>query len=404
MTGIRVLYVIGQLERGGAEQHLVRLVPALREHGIAGEVFVFQGGGPLESVLREAGVPVHVGVNPPPANAGVAVKPGRAARLRRLLSVVLRLRRVLRRLRPHVVHYFLPESYVVGATCALLSIRAKHVMSRRSLNRYQQGRPLIRLAERILHRHMDLVLGNSQAVVRDLLAEGVPPERVGLIYNGVEIPEENTPAARREARAALGLEEDEFVGLTVANLIAYKGHADLLEALSIVRDSMPPRWRWLMVGRDDGCLAGLQARAEQLGVADRIVWAGEQASVATYYRAADLLVHPSHQEGLSNAILEAMSHGLPVVATDVGGNRELLGQGAAATLVPVATPSGIGSVLAKIAADAALRSALGTHARLRIERSFNWSALLREYCDIYKALCAEGTGVQDCNKQAEGQQ
>ena len=99
-------------------------------------------------------------------------------------------------------------------------------MSWRSLSDYQQKWPIVARLERMLHRRMDALVGNSRAVVAQLISEGVPESKVRLIYNGIEASEPLPP--RPEARQELGLDENALVGVVVANFIHYKGHQDLI--------------------------------------------------------------------------------------------------------------------------------------------------------------------------------
>ena len=137
-------------------------------------------------------------------------------------------------------------------------------MSRRSLSHYRQRHPLLGRIEPILHRYMDVVIGNSRAVVEELATERIPGDKLRLIYNGVEtsiaLPE------RREARRTLGIDQEAIVGIVIANLIFYKGHTDLIEGLARVAGSPPTGWRVFCAGRDQGLQATLEALAQARGL------------------------------------------------------------------------------------------------------------------------------------------
>ncbi|MCP5151352.1 MAG: glycosyltransferase, partial [Chromatiales bacterium] len=219
-----MLVVIGGLEVGGAERHLATVLPRLARRGIECEVYVLGRRGALAPTLEAGGV----AVGGPPLGEMV----GRWPRtMRRPLLLVLAVAGLLARLRrrpPSVVHFFLPEAYLLGGLACLLAPRPRRVMSRRSLNHYQQRHPVLARLERWLHRRMDAVLANSEAVRADLLGEGVPAARLHLVRNGV--PTDDPPCSRAEARARLGLDAAAWILVCVANLIPYKGHADLLDA------------------------------------------------------------------------------------------------------------------------------------------------------------------------------
>ena len=133
--------------------------------------------------------------------------------------------------------------------------------------------------------------------------------------------------------------------VVVANLIAYKGHSDLLEALAKANSRLPSGWRLFVAGRDDGAGATLKSWAEALGIGDNTIWAGERSDPDNVYAAADLFVLPSHEEGFSNSLIEAMGYGLPVIATAVGGNLDAVQSGDSGVLVPVRTPEALGEAI-----------------------------------------------------------
>ena len=295
--------------------------------------------------------------------------------------------------RPDVVHFFLPAAYLVGGIASLGAPVRRRVMSRRSLNDYQRDHPALARLERLLHRRMDAVLGNAQAVVDQLRQEGAPAARLGLIYNGID------PASaadrRGEVRGRLGIAEDSLVAVLVANLIAYKGHADLLRGLAAERARLPPGWTLLCVGRDDGIGAELRALARHLGVAEQVRWLGQRDDASALLAAADIGILCSHQEGFSNAILEGMAAGLPMLVTDVGGNAEAVVDGETGLVVPAHDPAHLGAALASLAGDPARRRAMGAAGRRRVSEHFSLDACVAAYERLYEGLLtAPGRPVQ----------
>ena len=368
----RVLLVIGQLDIGGTERHVAQVAPALRARGVDLSVFALKPGGALLGVLAAAGVPV-------------LVHETRRAGARGLVQAAWRLRCVARAMRPDIVHFFLPAAYLVGA-CATAFMSARGVMSRRSLACYQQRYPGVRWLERRLHRRMAAVLANSRAVARELRDEGVPPSRLGVIYNGVA---DRTAGHRREtARTALGIGPQALVLVTIANLIPYKGHADLLDALAQARDAMPVDWCLLLVGRDDGIGPALRAQATRLGIAEHVVWCGAVDDVGQYLAAADIGVLVSHEEGFSNAVLEGMAAGLPMIVSEVGGNAEAVIDGVCGRVVPARDPVALASALSELATSSARRERWGQAARTRALRHFTVETCVERYHALYSNVLA----------------
>ena len=372
----RVLVVTKRLGVGGAERHLAQVLPELRAKGIDVALFVLERGGELEANLAATGVTIE-GVSPNGSRWRDLVRAGRA------------LARCIRRWQPDLVHFFLPEAYLVGSAVAMVVGYRRCVMSRRSLSHYQQGRPWFARLERLMHRRTLALLGNSLAVVEELIAESGDASKVGLIHNGVEIPT-MSGEARERARDRLGLDDGAFVMVVVANLIPYKGHADLVAALAGIAHRLPKAWYLLLVGRDEGVGAGLRTQAASHGIAEHIVFLGECKNVEEPLQAADLALLVSHQEGFSNALLEAMAHGLAVIATAIGGNCDAIDDGSSGRLVPVQAPARLGEAILELSRDADLRQQLGAAARERAVACFSQSACIEHYLRLYRGFAELG--------------
>ena len=258
-----LLVVVPSLEVGGTEHHLCQVLPHLVRRGWAPTVYTTRAKGPLAAQLEATGVRV---IGPPLARALARRGPVRTTALRAISAV--RLTALIWRMPPGIVHFFLPGAYLLGGLCALTRRRHRLVMSRRSLNYYQAQHPVLTYVEHRLHRRMTVILGNSRAVTEQLIHdEDVPANKVQLIYNGIQsLPfEQSRPA--RETRAILNIGPRALVLVIVANLMPYKGHADLLEALRKVSRSLPEDWVLLCAGRKSSAFAALSAQAARAGLA-----------------------------------------------------------------------------------------------------------------------------------------
>jgi glycosyltransferase involved in cell wall biosynthesis len=207
---------------------------------------------------------------------------------------------------PRIVHFFLPAAYLVGAPVALLSRVPIRILSRRSLNNYQRY-AVIRAIERCWHRAMHAVLGNSRGVIDQLKMEEVAPDCLGLIYNGIDDRRFARGETREASRARIDLPPNAMVMSVVANLIPYKGHRDLIDALAYAAPRMPAGWRLLVVGRDDGIGPVLREQTQRHGLEENIIFLGSRDDITTILTASDMSILCSHEEGFSNAILEAMA-------------------------------------------------------------------------------------------------
>ncbi|MBR0704331.1 glycosyltransferase [Bradyrhizobium diazoefficiens] len=376
-----VIFTIGTLEIGGTELHLASVAAELVSRGWNISIYSLAGEGPLARSLTERGVII---ICPP------IKRDGRPAplivRFIRFAIVSGHLFTVLVRRRHAIVHCFLPMAYLTTAPMALLAGVRIRVMSRRSLNHYQAKYPLLRVLERRLHGHMAAILGNSRRVLGDLLEEGVDKRRLGLIYNGVDLKRVTSKATRDETRGALGISADALVMIVVANLIPYKGHLDLINALGRAEPSLPRDWQLLIVGRDDGAGAAIRALAAKLGIGDHIRFLGSRSDVPDLIAASDLGVLPSHEEGFSNAVIEQMGAGLCVIATDVGGNSEAILDRKTGVIVPPRDIDALSKAIGQLAVDSALRSRLGSAARARVQSNFTMDACVAGYESLYRGL------------------
>ncbi len=372
----RVLVVAPRLNAGGAEIHLSRVLPPLRRAGLDISLFATSRGGRLEQGLVAAGVPI-LGAQ----NAG--------AHPLLSLRTAYGLRREIRQARPDILHFFMPEPYLVGSLAAAGLGGMIKIMSRRSLSVYQGNHPILAKVEHRLHRSVDALIGNSSAVAAQLIAECGDARKVGIIHNGIELPAAPEPQARKARRREFDIPEDAFVIASVANLIPYKGHADLLAALAGVRGRLRGPWRLMVIGRDEGIGRDLRVQAETLGIGTNVLWLGERSNPQELLGAADLGVLPSHQEGFSNSLIEKMAQGLAVVATRVGGNIDAIVDGESGRLVPVAEPAVLGDAIATLYEDPGLRARMGAAARGRVERFFTLEACVRRYLNLYIGIAAD---------------
>jgi glycosyltransferase involved in cell wall biosynthesis len=369
----KILVVIGQLDRGGCERHVQEMTIALNQRGFECAVFAFRQGGELQESLEKSGVRV---LSP-------------AHRSRGWLGVCRTAHCLwsnLSRERPDILHFFLPEAYLLGGLVSFAAPSCIRLMSRRSLNHYQRKRWYARPLERFLHMRMDGVLANSQAVNRDLAAEGIPEGIRHVIYNGVRTLPAPGDARKINARRLLRVGEDQLVMVMVANLLPYKGHGDVLEALRSVRSRLPESWLVIMIGADRGLASDLKSTVAQFGLERHVRWEGVVTDVFPYLEAADLALNASHEEGFSNAVLEAMAAGLPQIVTNAGGNPEAITNGDHGLVVEPADPAGLGEAIASLANDAQKRLAMGRAARERARESFSVEATVSSYATLYTSL------------------
>ena len=377
-AGHRLLVVTESFGVGGTESHLIRTLPRLVEYGWSVATFCLTERGERAEQVEAVGVEVS-------AAPRLAGRKGSFLRYPAHVAFATnKLYWLMRRWRPQIAHFYLPGPYLIGANVAIAARTPIKIMSRRSLSDYQRNWPLVARLERRLHARMDAVIGNSRAVVRQLIDEGIPEDKVRLIYNGIEV----SPVLpdRREARQSFGLDDDTLVGVVIANLIPYKGHRELIGTLSHVERELPGPWRILLVGRDQGIQSELEALATRCGVSHRIRFLGQRSDIPTLLAASDFGILTSHEEGFSNVILESMAAGVAMIVTNVGGNAEAVIHNETGLVVPPRDPKAIGDAIVKLARDPEQRRRFDAAARKRVEKEFSIEKCIKAHADLYEEM------------------
>ncbi|MEM1115119.1 MAG: glycosyltransferase family 4 protein [Bacteroidota bacterium] len=214
-----------------------------------------------------------------------------------------------------------------------------------------------------LGRVVDRFLTVSGFIRGQVLAGGIAPDRVDVVYNGVELPE-STPAPRRDRTdvPVLGI---------CGQIGAWKGHEDLLDALGHVAGQGVPFELRIYGSGDDAYVAALRERADARGIADRVRWMGFERDQDRMYADLDLLAMPSRfDEPFGLTLAEAGVRGVPAVATHVGGIPEVVADGETGLLVPRHDPEALAQALATVLQDPDRRHALGRAAQERVRASF----------------------------------
>lgn len=376
MRPTRVLYVIGSLDRGGAERQLVDLLGHIDRDRFEPAVVCLATAGAQAAAVEALGIPVRVA-----GYEGFRIKRHPV----RTLSALSRLRRAIAEFRPDVVHGLLFWAYVLGAFAARSAGVPVVVASRLSLGHFRSAlSPRVLALEAAANRRTDVFVANSEAVRQDAIrGEGLPPERVRVIHNGVDLPRFEG-MSRAEARERLGVPQDAVLMVVVANLIHYKGHGVLLDAFHNLRQRDPlARVALLGDGPERGALV---SRVASLGLGDSVRFVGSTPEVPTWLAAADLLVHPSFEEGFCNAVLEAMAVGRAVVATKVGGVPEAVIDGRTGWLVPPRDAAALAEAMAGALASPERLASTGEAGRQRVLERFSMAANVEAHELLYKEL------------------
>ncbi len=382
-----VRIVIGSLDIGGTETHLFRILPRLKSDKLSPVVITLTHRGQLADGLQSLGVPVYG----PPQIVRVTQRIPYLRRVIGPVSTILYLISRFVRTPASVTCFYLPSSYFLGMIAAFLTgTTGKTLMFRRSLNVYQDNWPFIRSLEPLLHKLTHAIAGNSQAVIRQLRdEEGVPSHKLTLIYNGIDIPADTDISGRAGTRNNLGIAEDVIVLSIVANLIPYKGHADLLAALSRISDKIGHHWILLCVGSGIEQRKDLTDLVKQYDLSDKVRWLGQRQDVSDILCASDIGLLVSHHEGFSNSVLEGMAAGLPMIVTAVGGNPEAIIDQECGLVVPPRDPVALAKAILYLANNLETARKYGAAARERVRLIFSMDSCLASYRQLLDKMMSE---------------
>ncbi len=291
---------------------------------------------------------------------------------------IARLVRFIRANRIALVHAQDLYTNVVGTVAARIA-GVPSIVTRVDLNHNVRG--YRREVLSLVSRAADRVLVNALCIRELAIREGVEPDRVAVVRNGVDpaaLDAASAPAPDAPAPGPGGI-------VCVANMHhPVKGQTDLIMAMKEVARIRPDA-RLVLVG--DGVRRPLLERsARHLGIADRCHFVGHRFDVPAIVARAAMSVSPSHAEGISNAILEAMVLRLPVVATAVGGSPELVREGVNGFLVPPGAPAALARRILDLLASAELRKRMGAKGRRIAEREFGVAQMRASYDALYEDL------------------
>lgn len=369
---IRVAIFAPLLCTGGTQRHLQQVLGLLDRRRFDPCVFTLKPGGEIEAVLRGAGVRVR------------CLRVGARLGAPGSLLAMLRTARRLRREAVDIVHGYQWRPALVGALIGRLARVPLLLASKRSLTGDDSR---ARHAWRRIARQVDAVLVNAEALRREGEAQGMRARWV-LLRNGIDADEFRVGPPDRNARCALGLDPDRPVVGTVGRLERRKGQDLLIEALARLAGAPGgPRPQGLLVG-DGPARTLLCEQAQRLGVAGDVRFLGNVADVRPALAAMDVFVLPSREEGMSNALLEAMAAERPVVATSVGGNGEVVTHEESGMLVPVNDVPAIAGAVAALLRDRSWAARIARTAREDVTRRYGARARVAELEELYRTRLA----------------
>lgn len=363
--------MIPTLDRGGAEKQLALLACGLRKSEFEVHVCTLTREGPLAQALLDAGVPIH------------------SIRKRGKLDpfALSRLTSLMRRLKPDLVHTWIFAANAYGRAAAIRAKVRVIVGGERCVDPWKNA---IELAiDRYLAKRSRCIVTNSSGV-RDFYArQGVVAEKFEIIPNGVAAANPKMSAARSRANWADELDipaSAKWVG-AIGRLWPQKRIKDVIWAMDIIkvtRDDV-----YLLIVGDGPERKKLERYVWQTQMEDRVRVLGERRDVPALLPHLSVSVLASGYEGQSNTIMESMAAGLPIVASDIPGNRDLVVEGETGYFFPVGDRGEFSRCLHRVLSDDALAKRLGEQGAKRMREEFSIEQMISRHADLYRKLLAE---------------
>jgi len=366
---IRLLNIITTFQIGGTERQVVNLALRFNASRFDLHLACLRNVGELRQELT------HLDVPRPVFGIGPFHSP-------RTLWQAIRLGMYVRRNRIQIVHTygFYPNIFAVaaariaGAPIVVASIR----------DRGDILTPMQRLIQKWVCRLADCVLVNAEAIRDTLIEQGYKPHNIVVIRNGIALSGicagENRPALRQE----LHLPPSAPLVFVFSRLNQMKGLAYFLETVALLAPRFPDV-RFLIVG-DGAAREELEAHSSRLGLRELVTFTGFRTDVPDLLRETAVSVLPSLSEGFSNSLLESMAAGVPMVATNVGGNPELIEHAVSGLLVPVRDSAALASAIASLLEDPEMAARIGKAGARRVTELFSMDRSVGEVERLYERL------------------
>ena len=284
-----------------------------------------------------------------------------------------------------IIQTFGLRADTVGRIIAKLSRIPVIISSIRSPDPWRK--PWHTALDRLTAPLVTLYISNSDAGKESRIKrEKFPPEKIKVIHNAIELNHiKLSESEKNDLKNQIGIfPKDSPIVLTIANLRNMKGHKDIVDSIIKIKEELPDI-KFIFVGRDDSNGDILQY-AQDRDVDKYILFEGYQEDVSKYYNIADMFLLPSYWEGCPASILEAMSYGLPVIATDVGGIPEVIKNHETGLLINSGHPNEISDAIIKLKNDEHLKNTIIKNQENELEKRFNIEIMVKEISETYISL------------------
>lgn len=364
----KIVYITGSLNLAGAERQLLNLIHAL--HAVVPLIYVICFKmGPLRDEYLSAGAKV------------IFIDKGQGSFFSKVLKVWKELRSTINQIQPDLVHSQLPQTNILSCF-ALWNFSVPLIVSERGMGR---TRPLWEKSLRYFaYRRPDAFITNSLSIKERIVnREKISRCKITVIKNCINMPQSHQNS-RENLLKELKLVANSIILVSVGGLRAVKGYQYLLNSFARVSATCPDLY--LVIAGEGPERDVLENTIHKLNLSRRVYLIGRRNDIPSILAASDIFVSSSISEGQSNAILEAMASGLPVIATDVGGTPEILSDGTTGVLVTSQDINELSSVLKEMYFDIDRRALLGSNAKMEVLEKYTLQASSRAHCDLYGRL------------------
>ena len=367
----RIVLMIPTLDRSGAEKQFTLLATRIPRDEFDVSAIALTRGGPYADDLRAAGIPLTI------IGKQSKFDPFSFARLRS----------ALKRFQPQILHTWLFAANSYGRLCAGAVPGVKIVVSERCVDSWKAGWQ--HWLDRRLIGQTDRLVGNSSSVVEFYREAGIPVEKLVCIPNGIDAPDlpQDDRSKRQAILQSLNLPPDAYVAGYVGRLAKQKRVEDLIWSVETLRQ-IRPKLVLVIVG-DGPERERLESFARDVGCQAHVRFVGHQEETARWLDLFDVFCLASSFEGMSNSVMEAMSRGKPVIASDIPANRELVVQSETGFLPKLADTVGFMQFLRRLIDEPGLGARLGQAGRDRIQSSFSVSRMVDSYVGVYRSLLTD---------------
>ena len=361
---IKVLHLVTSLEVGGAQHGMLLGLPRFDSDQYEHIVCSIMDRMQMASQFREAGVEVR--------SLGLSRKTD--------IGVVLRLRALLKEIRPDVLHTYLLHGNILGRLIGRLVGVPVIIGSERTIG---QARKWGRLATRLTNPLTDAVEVNSEiggrAIERDL---GVPSEKIELVRSGLDLSVFSSASRRDELRSEFGVTADQHLIVYMGRLRTVKGVEFGIRAFATALEQLP-NIRMVLAGEGDQ-RNFLGSLVSELGISEQVEFLGVRNDVPELLGAADSVLMPSLTEGFPRTAIEAMAAGKPVIATNVGGTPEAVIDGETGILVPARDSDALSAAIVRLVGDTDLQARLAQAGRKRAEKNYSVDRYVSRLDELYR--------------------